>query len=106
MGNLLEGAIENAPNRRRFLAKTALFSAATIAASGLRNAEGQTTSGPSDADILNFALNLEYLEAEFYTVATTGMTIDKTGIDITGSGKSVGAADVSRPGPRLRQVSI
>jgi Ferritin-like domain len=41
----------------------------------------------TDVDILNFALNLEYLEAEFYTVVTTGKTIEQSGIAITGTGK-------------------
>jgi hypothetical protein len=89
-GRILEETIAAASDRRRFLSKIAIASAGVAAMSaGLM--EGQTTSAPTDADILNFALNLEYLEAEFYTVATTGKTIDQLGISITGSGNQ-GAA--------------
>jgi hypothetical protein len=90
-GSIIEEAIAAASNRRRFLSKIAAASAgAAVLGAGL--AEGQTTTtAPTDADILNFALNLEYLEAEFYTVATTGKTIDQLGITITGSGNQ-GAA--------------
>jgi hypothetical protein len=39
-----------------------------------------------DPAILNFALNLEYLEAEYYTYATTGHSISAEGVGISGSG--------------------
>lgn len=45
-------------------------------------------SGITDVDILNFALNLEYLEAEFYAMAVLGKTLAQIGVPITGTGKS------------------
>ncbi len=49
---------------------------AGLAFSRPRPAQAQAAT-IGDPDILNFALNLEYLEAQFYTLATAGLTIDK-----------------------------
>ena len=61
-------------------------------------ADAQTIT---DADILNFALNLEYLEAQYYTLATSGTTIDKysTPISITGGGGTAGTVKTKPGGP-------
>ena len=67
-------------------------------------------SGVSDGDILNFALNLEYLEAEFYSVSTYGATLQKRGIltasEVSGpttGGKMVKFTDTAYLATALRQ---
>lgn len=56
---------------------------AGIAFTSIAKAQSTTLT---DADYLNFALNLEYLEANFYTLAASGQTIDQMGIALTGTG--------------------
>jgi hypothetical protein len=47
----------------------------------------------NEQDVLNFALNLEYLEAEFYTYATTGKSITNFGIATRGHANGANAMD-------------
>ena len=82
-------------NSRRKMLALGGAALAGLAFAGVKLAEGQSTPTYTDADILNFALNLEYLESEFYTLATAGMTIDQVGIGVgagtaaTGGGKVI-----------------
>jgi hypothetical protein len=48
-----------------------------------------TPTSYGDTDILNFALNLEYLEANFYYLAAFGTTIDKSNTASTAAGAGV-----------------
>ncbi|WP_294288702.1 ferritin-like domain-containing protein [uncultured Sphingomonas sp.] len=59
-----------------------------------------TTSAPSEADVLNFALNLEYLEAQFYSFAAFGVGLDANLLTGTGTqGTVVGGQRVTFTDP-------
>jgi len=81
--SIIPDLIEAAPNRRSFVRKLGIASAAVGAAAtiGLQKADAAVNV---ELEILNFALNLEYLEAEFYTYAQYGTGIETQGLGTSG----------------------
>lgn len=96
-----------AANRRSFLKKVGMASAA-LGVAGTAKTFAQSAA-PTDIDILNFALNLEYLEAEFYTVATSGQNISQIGISVAGAGTAgatTGGARVTFTNAEVRGLAM
>jgi hypothetical protein len=94
----LEELVTSGLARRQFAKRMIAGGMAAYGAVALGNSAELMAQSLTDADILNFALNLEYLEAEFYTVATTGQRIAEREIGVTGRGRSgptVGGSKVS-----------
>ena len=65
-----------------------------------------TSASPAETNLLNFALNLEYLEATFYSFITGGADINLTapansGVSLVGSGAITGqTSSIARRWPK------
>jgi hypothetical protein len=83
MTHLIDELVAASPNRRSFLKTLASATAGVSALSmaGIPPLQAQTTT---EIQILQFALNLEYLEAEFYTHVVNSKSIEAFGIGIDG----------------------
>ena len=115
IAEVLERQARRRDERRKFL-KVAGATSAVIAGSSLLAACGgdDKTSNPpapatviGDADILNFALNLEYLEAQFYVHATTGSGLDASLLTGTGTqGAVTGGRQVTFTDPVVKAYAL
>jgi hypothetical protein len=106
-------AADRATNRRRFISALGMAGAAAGAAalmSGCSNASTSNvavnTSGVAQTNILNFILNVQYLEATFYSYLTTGADISgSAGVNLSNSGAITGApAALTVAAPITQQI--
>ena len=109
--NAISNSAENGLDRRRFFRAAGVaglgVAGASVLGTGVANAgDAPSGGGPSDSAILNFALNLEYLEAEFYQRAVTGSGLPDSLVGGKGTpGKVTGGRKVSFKDDAVRQYA-
>jgi hypothetical protein len=82
--SLINEVVAASPNRRKFL-KTLGVATAGVTALSLNGVLPAKAATATEVEVLQFALNLEYLEADFYTHSVLGKYINDVGIGVTGS---------------------
>ncbi|HEV2213942.1 MAG TPA: ferritin-like domain-containing protein [Terracidiphilus sp.] len=109
---LVETMKQRSVSRRSFLAGLggSAGAAAALAVAGCSGSSMQTTTTPppaqvTDADVLNFALNLEYLEAEYYLRAATGVGLSDADAG-NGAGAVTGGTQVMFKTPAIQQYAM
>ena len=96
-------------NRRRFL-QAAGIAAGAVTTVGLAGCGGvigvdpEAGPAPSIEDVLNFALNLEYFEASFYSFIVTGSGLSSADIGAN-PGKVTGGAQVKFSDPNVAALA-
>jgi len=105
---MIERSSENDSDRRRFLKSAGLAGLGVVGASAVTGMDrAVATNGPSDAAILNFALNLEYLEAEYYLQAVYGDGLpDSLTTGVGDRGPVIGGRKVQFKTPAIRQYAV